>query len=173
MNKHHLGSQGSQREVHRADDDKIQSPLGAEEEQLLRLMSAGAPLRRVLDGICSALDCQIGNVVSLISLPEDDSAEGTTIVTNAARFGLHAFCSEGVIAGNRQLLGSLEMYSCESRSPTPRESQCIERARCLASIAIKRHNKAARQSNCGIRRNRLVRGRVLQMQASMNKPYDV
>jgi hypothetical protein len=101
MSKHNLGSQvGSQgRETHRADDDKSQSPLGSE-KQLLRLISARAPFRRILDEICSALDCQIGNVVSLISLPEDDSAGLTNIITNGAHFGLYAFCSEGVIAGN-------------------------------------------------------------------------
>jgi len=55
-------------------DDKIQYLLSAE-ERLLQSVSTGAPLPEVLNEICNALDCQIGNVVSLISLPRDDASE--------------------------------------------------------------------------------------------------
>jgi|SRR5271166_260506 len=159
MNKHDFGSQvrSQEREVHRVDDGKVQYLL-RDEEQLLLLISTRAPLRRMLDEICSALDCQVGNVVSLISVPGEDPAE---LAANAALFGLHAFCSERVVAGNGELLGSLEMYSCESRSPTCREFQCIERARCLASIAIKRHNEAAQQSNGSMRDGLPARSHVI------------
>jgi len=162
MNRHDFGSRGrlQEREVRRADDDKIQYLLGAE-EHLLRLISARAPLRGMLDEICSALDCQIGNVVSLISLPENDAVELITIAKNAALFGLYAFCSLGIVCGNGELLGSLETYSCDSRNPTASEVQCIERARCLASIAIKRHNEVVQKSNCGMFDGRPARGCVL------------
>jgi hypothetical protein len=162
MNKHNLGSKGESQEceVHREDEGKIQYLLGAE-EQLLRLISMRVPLRKVLDEICNALDCQIGNVVSSISLPEDDPAELIFNLANAAFFGLHAFCSAGVVAGNGEPLGSLEMYSCDSRNPTASEFQCIERARCLASIAIKRHKDAAQHSSCDLQVSSPAQGRAL------------
>jgi hypothetical protein len=122
-------------------DEKIQYLLGAE-EQLLQSISARAPLPEVLNGICSALDRQIGNVVSLISLPGDDASELAAIAMNAAIFGLHTFCSAGLVAENDEVLGSLEMYCSVPRSPSAREFQLIERGKCLAAIAIKLHNEA-------------------------------
>ena len=161
MNKHDLGSQGGseEREVHRADDGKIQYLLGAE-EQLLRLISTRVPLRRMLDEICSALDCQIGNVDSLVSLPGGDARELATIAGNAALFGLFAFCSEGIVDENDELLGSLEMYCCVSRSPTAGEFQCIERAKCLAVMAIQRDIEASRHGLVRDPEDPLVRGKL-------------
>jgi hypothetical protein len=131
------------------------------EERVLQSISSGAPLTDILDGICLALNCQIGNMVSFISLPDDDASDLAPIARNAGLFGLFAFCPEGIIAGNGKLLGSLEMYSCDSRSPIAGEFRCIERAKYLVSIAINRYSKAARRSNRGIRDSRPVQGRVL------------
>ena len=122
-------------------EDKIQYLLSAE-EQLLQSISSGERLSGVLNGICSALDRQIGNVVSLISLPGDDASELAAIAMNAALFGLHTFCSAGLVAENDEVLGSLEMYCSVPRSPSAREFQLIERGKCLAAIAIKLHNEA-------------------------------
>jgi len=169
MNKHEFGSNGGTRErkVRRDEGDEIHYLLGAE-EQLLWLISIRVPLPKILERICTALDCQIGNVVSLIALPGDDSVEPTEIAANAAQFGLYTFCSEGVVAGNGELLGSLEMYSCDSRGPTASEFQGIERAKCLAAIAIKRHNEEARQSNCGMRESLPAQGRALEWPDAIN-----
>ena len=169
MNKSHSGTGGGAqgRMPPFESEDKIQYLLSAE-EQLLQSISTGAPLPGVLNGICSALDCQIGNVVSLISLAEDDPSELAAIAMDAAFFGLYTFCSEGVVAENNELLGSLEMYCSSPRSPSARESQWIERAKCLAAIAIKLDQEAAHQGNCGPRENRPVRGRVLPWPVSMN-----
>jgi GAF domain-containing protein len=83
-------------------------------------------------------------MVSLISLPGDDVVTDHAAISRiAALFGLHAFCSAGVVAENGELLGSLEMYSLVQRRPSAREFQLIERATCLAAIAIKRHNEAS------------------------------
>jgi len=133
-------------------DDKIQYLLRTE-EQLLQSISSHASLPKVLNEICSALDFQIGNVVSLITLPGDDPSERAAIAMNAAHFGLHTFCSESVAAENGELLGFLEMYCGVPRDPTAEEMQLIERAKCLAAIAIKRHNEASHQENRGGRRN--------------------
>ena len=169
MNKSHsrTGGNSQGRMPPCESEDKIQYLLSAE-EQLLQSISSGAPLPGVLNGICSALDCQIGNVVSLISLPEDDPSELAAIATHAAFFGLYTFCSEGVVAENNELLGSLEMYCSSPRSPSARESQWIERAKCLAAVAIKLDQEAAHQGNCGLSENRPARGRVLEWPVSMN-----
>jgi hypothetical protein len=72
---------------------------------------------------CNALDCQIGNVVSFISLPGNDAKELAAIALKAEVFGLYTFCSEGVVAENDELLGSLEMYCSVPRSPSAAEYQ--------------------------------------------------
>jgi hypothetical protein len=148
-------------------DDKVQYLLSAE-EQLLQSISTGAPLPEVLNGICSALDCQIADVVSLISLPGDNAGELAEIAMHAAFFGLYTFCSEGVVGENDELLGSLEMYCSVRRSPSIGEFQLIERAKCLAAIAIKLDNQAGHRGKCGTRENEPVRGQVLEWPVSMN-----
>jgi hypothetical protein len=169
MNEYDSGSQPmlQKRKAHRHFDEQIRYLVSAK-EQRFQSISVRAPLPEVLNGICSALDSQIGNVVSLISLPGDDASDLAAIGMNAALFGLHAFCSEGVVAENNQVLGSLEMYCSVPRSPTAREFQLIERAKCLASIAIKFDKETTHQGHCGRRRNRPVLGRVLEWPVSMS-----
>lgn len=169
MNEHDFGSRdrAQKRKALGHLDDKIQYLLSAE-EQLLQLISTRAPLPRVLNEICSALDRQIGNVVSLITLPGDHASDLAAMAMNAALFGLYTFCSEGVVAENDELLGSLQMYCSVPRSPSASEFQLIERAKCLAAIAIKLDNEADHQGNCGMRGDRPVPGRVLEWPASMN-----
>jgi hypothetical protein len=156
-----------ERKVRRNFDDKIEYLLSAE-EQLLQSISIHGPLPDVLNRICSALDSQIGNVVSLISLPTDDASELAEIAMNATLFGLHTFCSAGVVGENDELLGSLEMYCCVPRSPSASEVQLIERAKCLAAIAIKLDKEADDQGNCGMRGNRPARERVREWPVSPN-----
>ena len=112
------------------------------EEQLLHSISARTPLPEVLRKICSALDSEIGNMMSLISLPDDDANGLTAIAKGAALFGLYKFCSATVIGGNEEVLGSLEMYCSVPRNPFLREVQLIERATCLAAVAIRRQKEA-------------------------------
>ena len=169
MDEYYSGSRDRSKILsrHRSPNDKIQYLLKGE-EQLLRSISARAPLFEVLDRICRAIDSQIGNMVSLISLPGDDVTDHAAIARIAALFGLHAFCSSSVVAGNDEVLGSLEMYCCVPRRPSPREFQLIERATCLAAIAIKRRNKASRQGYGCIHDKRLVPRRVLEWPVPMN-----
>jgi hypothetical protein len=159
--------QPQERQPHPNSGEGIQFLLRAE-KQLLQSISARAPLPEILNGICSALDWQIGNVVSLISLPEDDASDLAAIAMNAAHFGLYIFWSEGVVAENDELVGSLEMYCSVPRSPSASEFQLIERAKCLAAIAIKLDNQSDYRGNCGMQRNRPVRGRVLEWPVSIN-----
>lgn len=114
------------------------------EEQLLQAISACAPLGEVLRMICDALDSEIGNMMSLIALPNDDATSLAAIAKSASLFGLHKFCSAGVVGGNDELLGSLEMYCSVPRRPFLNELQLIERATCLAAVAIKRHSEGGK-----------------------------
>jgi hypothetical protein len=110
--------------------------LMREEEYILQSVTMRAPLEVVLNGICSALDCQIGNVVSFFSLPWDKECELSEIAMKAASFGLSNFCTQLVFSESREQLGYLEMYGYDRRSPSAREFQLIERATCLAAVAI-------------------------------------
>lgn len=141
----------------RHSEGRIQYLLKAE-EQILRSISARAPVPQILNGICCALDCQIGNMVSLISLPENDATSAAEIARNAALFGLYIFFSAGIVAESGEELGSLEMYCCVPRNPSLREFQLIERAACLAAIAIERDIEADHRANVGIQENPPVRG---------------
>jgi hypothetical protein len=68
------------------------------------------------------------------------------IVKSAGVFGLHKFCSASVVGANEESLGSIEMYCCIPRRPFINEIRLIERATCLAAVAIGRHNDSAGQS---------------------------
>lgn len=138
------------------------------EEHVLQSISSRAPLPKLLNEICSVLNRQIGSVVSLISLPGDDAGDLEAIASNAALFGLSTFCSEGVFGESDELLGFLEMYSSVARSPNASEFQLIERAMCLAAIAIKRHNETRHQDNGGMCGNQGTQKRVLEWPASRN-----
>jgi len=138
------------------------------EEKLLHAISTRAPLPKILNGICSALDCQIGKVISLISVTAEDACEFAPIAMEAALFGLHTFHSERVIAPDNEVLGSLEMYCCVPRCPAPREFQLIQRAVCLAAIAIKLENEGYSQCNPGRLKNRPGPGSILNWPVLMN-----
>jgi len=138
------------------------------EERVLQSISARVPLPKVLNEICSVLECQIGNVVSLITLPGDDAEDLAAIARNAALFGLHTFCSEGVFGENNELLGFLEMYCSVARTPNASEVRMIDRGRCLAAIAIKRHNEVAIQGNSAPRDVAPVPGNLPEGPLSMN-----
>jgi hypothetical protein len=169
MNEHDFNPHGRphERKLSRYFNDEIQYLLSGE-EQLLQSLTARAPLAEVLNRICSALDRQIGNVVSHIALPEDDESDVAAIGMNAALFGLYAFRSEALVAENDEVLGSLEIYCCVLRSPSAEEMQWIERAKCLAAIAIQLDEEADRQGGCDMRQNQTPQRRVREWPVSLN-----
>jgi len=144
---------------HHDSGAEVQYLLRAE-EQLLRSISWGIPLAQILSEICDALNSEIGNVISLACLPDDDPTEQATIVKSAGLFGLHKFCSASVVGGNEEQLGSLEMYCCVPRRPFLNEIRLIERATCLAAVAIQRHkqsfNASAARSTSELKIDRTV-----------------
>jgi hypothetical protein len=160
-------SRSPEREVHGEGEERMQFSWSVE-GQLLQSISALAPLPKILNEICIALDCHVGNVVSLITLPGGDPREATAIASNAERFGLHSFYCEEVVAGDGEPLGSLEMYCSPRRSPSAGELQFIERAKCLAAIAIKCHKDAAQPIDGGRSPNGRTQGRLLGWPVPMN-----
>lgn len=136
------------------------------EEKILQAISARAPVPETLNEICTALDCQIMNTVSLISTStgRDTSAAGTE--RTAARFGMHVFSSAQIIGDLAEDLGSLQSYSRESRTPSTHEFQLIERALHLAALAITREKKAVDRATSRISENRPVQRRVLEWPVS-------
>ena len=148
-------------------EDRIQYLLKTE-EQILQSISARAPISKILNDICNALDCEIGNVTSVISMPDENASSAVEGSRSAALFGLYSFFSVVIWAETGELLGALEMYGCVSRNPSPREFQLIERAVCLTVAAIKRHGKTIDGGNCRMHGVRLTRGYVPETPTSMN-----
>jgi hypothetical protein len=68
--------------------------------------------RENLNEIRNALDCQIGNMISLISVPEDDAINADNVARDAALFDLYILFSLGVGSESGEQLGSLRMYCC-------------------------------------------------------------
>ena len=138
------------------------------EEEILQSISAGTPLADVLNQICSALDCQIGDVVSVIAPSGDHACELAAIAAKAELFGLSTFCSEKILAENNVLLGSLDMYCIYPRTPSAAHFPLIERAKCLALLAIKLAASANPQPALGPGENQPPRGRLLEWPVSPN-----
>jgi hypothetical protein len=109
------------------------------ERGLLDLISTGVPLVHVLDKICAALDLQMGNVVSLVLLSDDEEHATLTIAQSAAHFGLSVFRCVAIVSPSEELLGTLEVYCCFPGTPTPSEDRLIERTAHLAGLAIQGH----------------------------------
>ena len=151
----------------RYSENRIQYLL-KREEQILQSISARAPISKILNDICNALDCEIGNVTSVISMPDENASSAVEGSRNAALFGLYSFFSVVIWAETGELLGSLEMYGCVSRNPSPREFQLIERAVCLTAAAFKRHQETIDGANCRMHRVRSEREYVPETPTSMN-----
>lgn len=170
MDEYHFGSRAKsqKRSVPRKCDRKTRYLLSAE-EQILQSISAQAPLPELLNKICSALDRDLGNMVSLISLSDGGVTDLAEVARHAKHFGLHAFCSAPVIGEKEEPLGSLEMYSCVPRRPSFSDLPLIERAVCLAAIAIRRYCDAGDgDGNPCIHAEWPMRGYVLQWPVSVN-----
>jgi hypothetical protein len=151
----------------RYSENRIQYFLKAE-EQILQLISARTPISKILDDICNALDCQIGNTVSLISVSDNNVMSAAEVSRSAALFGLHIFLSVVIRAESGEDLGSLEVSCCVSRIPSASEFQLIERTVCLAAVAIKLHRQTIDGGNCRSHGLRSARDYVRRTPTSMN-----
>jgi hypothetical protein len=106
------------------------------ESGILELISTGAPLQELLDGICSTLDFQVGNVVSMALSLEEDAQSLNELAEQAVHFGLYVFSCCAILSTRKQLLGTLETYSCVPEIATVNETRLILRASQLAGLAI-------------------------------------
>jgi hypothetical protein len=169
MNKSGHGSDESSQPggAPRHSGDSAQYVLHAE-QQILQLISARAPIAKILNEICYALDRQIGNMVSVVSLSDGGCIGTAEIAENAALFGLHVFFSTGIAADSGENLGTLEMYSIVSRKPAARELSLIARALCLAAIAIARCVKSPAEQVCRDHEHLVLRSFVAKQPASLN-----
>lgn len=120
--------------------------LLAGQEHILELISLGASLSVTLNTLCASIDFQLGGMVSLVLLSDEENDDLSAIVHNAGDFGLHTFCSVDILSDSYDLLGTLEMLCCDPRTPTTNEWQLIECAKLLACIAIQSWNGGER---CG------------------------
>ena len=111
----------------------------AEEKHIRELISLGAPLPGILNKLCTAIDVQIGNVVSLVWLPDEMDSHLYTSAQSAMQMGLSIFSSVCILSREEALLGTLEIYGCDPRRPTPDECQLIVRVVNLAAVALQRH----------------------------------
>jgi hypothetical protein len=110
------------------------------EKKILDLISMGAPLPEVLNNLCTAIDLQIGNIVSVMLMPDDTERDFKTIAKGALQFGLHLYWSADIPLRDEDVLGSFEMYCCVPRTPTAFELKLIQRATQLAALAIRRYH---------------------------------
>jgi hypothetical protein len=163
MSKIHFDPQHKPQKLtaHRPPSDESSQSV-ATEERLSQRIATRTLLLETLNEICSSLDRDIGNVVSLI-LPCDGSAtDRKGIAGSAAHCGLHTLCSEGIFAQHGKLLGFLEIYSCVARDASAEEFQRIERAKRLAEIAIKIYNETKDHDAHRNRGHKVVRDRLIQ-----------
>ena len=113
----------------------------AGEKGVLELIAVNAPLSIVLNDLCTAIDIQIGNVVSVISLPNgEDDHDCLAVALRARRFGLNVFWSSNIPLRDEKPLGFFEMYCCVELMPSPFELQLIRKATELAELAILNHH---------------------------------
>jgi hypothetical protein len=106
------------------------------ESRMLELISTGAPLQELLDRICSTLDFQMGNVVSVVLSLHEDAHSLNELAEQAVRFGLYVFSCCAILSKREQLLGTLETYSCLPAIPTVDQTKLILCASHLAGLAI-------------------------------------
>lgn len=135
--------------MYRQEPDNLQTLLAAE-VQLLELISEGAPLPQILDGVCTALDVHVGNVVSLVLLADDGEHALHAIARSAAKFGLSAFSCTPILSTQEEFLGTLEMYCCFPRQPSFTESGLIQRAAHLAAVAIEHYKHDVDGESCSL-----------------------
>jgi hypothetical protein len=126
---------------HRQTTDNRRCPVVGE-RQILELISLGAPLPGILNKLCMIIDVRIGDVVSIISLPDADENHFCTMTRSALQVGLEMFYSSPILSFDNLFLGSLEIFGCDPRQPTPLEFLLIERVTYLASLALQ--NQEAR-----------------------------
>ena len=124
-------------QLHRQSTDNRRCPVVGE-RQILELISLGAPLPGILNKLCMMIDVRIGNVVSIISLPDQAKNHFCSLTHSALQVGLEIFSSSAILSPDRIFLGMLEIFGCDQRRPTMLEYHLIDRVTYLAALALQR-----------------------------------
>jgi hypothetical protein len=122
-------------QLHRQSTDHRRCPVVGE-RQILELISLGAPLPGILNKLCMMIDVRIGNVVSIISLPDQAENHLCSMTHSALQVGLDIFSSSEILSPDRIFLGVLEIFGCDQRRPTMLESHLIDHITYLAALAL-------------------------------------
>jgi len=132
------------------------------EERILQSIFAPPPVEQTLNEICVAIDCEIGNTVSVISTSAGSPESAAAHAKTAEIFGLHLFSSAKIVDEHGRESGSLEVYSCDPRVPSADETRLVERALNLAALAIDRETKTVQRADRPISDNQPMARRVLE-----------
>jgi hypothetical protein len=124
-------------QLHRQSADNRRCQLVGE-RQILELISLGAPLPGILNKLCMMIDVRIGNVISIISLPDQAENHFCSMTHSALQVGLEIFSSSPILSPDRIFLGMLEIFGCDPRRPTTLEYHLIDRLTYLAALALQR-----------------------------------
>jgi hypothetical protein len=128
-------------QLHRQSTDDRRCPVVGE-RQILELISLGAPLTGILNKLCMMIDVRIGNVVSIISFPDQTENHFCSMTHSALQVGLEIFSSSAILSPDRIFLGMLEIFGCDQRRPTVLEYHLIDRVAYLAALALERPEPA-------------------------------
>ncbi len=133
------------------------------ERNVLRLIATGAPLSTVLNSLCTAIDLQIGSVVSVISLAaREEKHDPITIARRACRFGLSVFWYASIPLNGDKPLGFFEIYSCMPLAPSLLELQLISKATELAELALLSHHGGGNAMGLSIEWKKRMFGRSFE-----------
>src|ERR1700690_4581998 len=121
--------------LHRQSSDNRRCQVVGE-RHILDLISLGAPLPGILNKLCMMIDVRIGNVVSIVSLPEADENHSCSMTRSALQIGLEVFSSSPILASDATFLATREIFSCDPRRPTLLEYHLINRVAHLAALAL-------------------------------------
>jgi hypothetical protein len=124
-------------QLHRQSTDNRRCQLVGE-RQILELISLGAPLPGILNKLCMMMDVRIGNVVSIITLPDQAENHFCSMTHSALQVGLEIFSSSAILSPDKIFLGMLEIFGCDRRRPTVLEYHLIDRVTYLAALALQR-----------------------------------
>jgi hypothetical protein len=121
--------------LHRPSTDHRRCQV-AGERQILELISLAAPLPDILNKLCMMIDMRIGDVVSIVSLPDASENRFCSMTPSALQVGLEIFSSSPILSPDRIFLGMLEIFGCDLRRPTRLENDLIDRVTYLAALAL-------------------------------------
>jgi hypothetical protein len=127
------------------------------ESQILELIALAAPLPDILNKLCMMIDIRIGDVVSIVSLPEAAENHFCSMTDSALQVGLEIFSSSAILSPDRVFLGMLEIFGCELRRPTIVENNLIDRVTYLVALALQSQDLEARLNRPAMK----PKGRVL------------